>query len=99
MSLIFCEMTLTMTLTGRPAAATIIDRFMPLVRGGGNASDREAPVASQRISMNSSLFAYVGPETLVPAASIIAAVVGGLLAFGRVIFGYFRRAIAYVLRK
>ena len=30
-----------------------------------------------------SLFAYIGPETIVPATSVIAAVGGFLLAFGR----------------
>lgn len=45
------------------------------------------------------LIAYVGPETLVPAASIVAAVIGGLLAFGRVIFRSLRKAVSCVLRR
>ena len=45
------------------------------------------------------LLAYVGPETLVPAASILAAVIGGLLAFGRVIFRSLRKAVGYVFRR
>lgn len=45
------------------------------------------------------LLGYVGPETLVPAASVIAAIIGGLLAFGRVIFRFLRKAIGYVFRR
>jgi hypothetical protein len=33
--------------------------------------------------MDGVLFSYLGPETIVPAASVIATIVGGLLAFGR----------------
>lgn len=33
-----------------------------------------------------SLFAYIGPETIVPATSVLAAIGGFLLAFGRSLF-------------
>ena len=45
------------------------------------------------------VLAYVGPETLVPAASVLAAIIGGLLAFGRVIFRSFRKVVSYVFRR
>ena len=40
------------------------------------------------------LFAYIGPETMMPVASIIAAVAGVFMMFGRNVMGFFR----YMLR-
>jgi hypothetical protein len=36
------------------------------------------------------LFAYFGPETMMPVASIIAAVAGVAMMFGRSVFAFFR---------
>ncbi len=46
--------------------------------------------------MHLPLFGYVGPETLVPLASGLAAVIGGLLAFGRTGWSLCFRAIRYL---
>ena len=51
------------------------------------------------MNIHSVLLGYVGPETLVPAASVIAAIIGGLLAFGRVIFRSLRKAVGFVFRR
>jgi hypothetical protein len=49
------------------------------------------------------LLAYLGPETFIPALSVIAGVVGLLLAFGKnvwaVVAKAFRRLVTVVLRK
>jgi hypothetical protein len=37
------------------------------------------------------LFAYFGPETMMPVASIIAAAAGVVMMFGRSILGFFRK--------
>jgi len=42
--------------------------------------------------------AYVGPETLVPAASIVAMILGGLLAFGRTGWRWICGAFRFLLR-
>ena len=48
------------------------------------------------MSLPPTLFAYLGPETFIPLASIVAAIVGGMLAFGnhlrRIFVGLFKRA-------
>jgi hypothetical protein len=38
------------------------------------------------------LFAYLGPDTLLPLTSVIAAVAGGFLMFGRGVIGVIRSA-------
>jgi hypothetical protein len=43
------------------------------------------------------LFAYIGPEVMMPMASIITGIVGVFLMFGRNIGVFFRRAIRSVL--
>jgi hypothetical protein len=37
------------------------------------------------------LFAYLGPETMMPVASVIAAVAGVVMMFGRTVVGFGRR--------
>ncbi len=39
------------------------------------------------------LFAYVGPETMLPLASILAGVVGVLLMFGRSVLMFGRKVV------
>ena len=51
------------------------------------------------MNMDVAILAYVGPETLVPAASVLAAVIGGLLAFGRQFFRLFCKASCYIFRR
>ena len=53
----------------------------------------------QMMNMGVAILAYVGPETLVPAASVLAAVIGGLLAFGRQFFRLFCKASCYIFRR
>jgi hypothetical protein len=45
------------------------------------------------------LLAYVGPETLLPLASILAAVGGALLFAWRWVAGFFRRCWHFILRR
>ncbi|NLX95652.1 MAG: hypothetical protein GXY83_05710 [Rhodopirellula sp.] len=47
--------------------------------------------------MQSTLLGYIGPETLVPAASALAAIIGGLLAFGRTGWSWSLRAVRFCL--
>ena len=42
------------------------------------------------------LFAYFGPETMMPVASVIAAAVGMVMMFGRSIVGYGRSLVERV---
>jgi hypothetical protein len=42
------------------------------------------------------LFAYIGPETMMPVASIIAAVVGVFMMFGRTVLMFGRRVVRRV---
>ena len=42
------------------------------------------------------LFAYVGPETMLPVASAVAAAAGVLLMFGRSVFGFARGLVRRV---
>ena len=46
-----------------------------------------------------SLLAYIGPETIVPATSALAAIGGALLLFGRQIVHFFRRTFTAVFRR
>ena len=39
------------------------------------------------------LFSYIGPETMMPVASIIAAVAGVFMMFGRSVTGFCRRMV------
>ena len=48
---------------------------------------REAPV----------LFAYIGPETMLPLASVVMAAVGGVLMFGRNALAFGRNLVRRVL--
>ncbi len=45
------------------------------------------------------VFGYVGPETLVPAASALAAIIGGFLAFGRTGWLLCRRGFRLLFRR
>lgn len=45
------------------------------------------------------LFAYFGPETVMPIASILAAVGGAFLMFGRNILYFFKRMFRGVVSK
>ncbi len=51
------------------------------------------------MNINMTVLSYVGPETLVPAASVLATILGGLLLFGRMLLRYARRAVCFVLRR
>ena len=42
------------------------------------------------------LFSYIGPETMMPVASIIAAVAGVFMMFGRNVTGFCRRMLRRV---
>jgi hypothetical protein len=42
------------------------------------------------------LFAYIGPETMMPVASVIAAVAGVAMMFGRTIVGFGRKVVRRV---
>jgi hypothetical protein len=42
------------------------------------------------------LFAYIGPETMMPVASVIAAVAGVFLMFGRSVIGFGRGLVRRV---
>jgi hypothetical protein len=50
-------------------------------------------------TMFSPLFAYFGPETLMPVASIVGAVGGVIMIFGRSIFRMASGAMGVLLRK
>lgn len=39
------------------------------------------------------IVAYLGPDTMMPVASTVAAVAGGVLMFGRTIWGWMRRLV------
>lgn len=43
------------------------------------------------------LFSYIGPETMMPVASVIAAVAGVFMMFGRTVMGYGRGLVRRVL--
>ena len=45
------------------------------------------------------LLAYVGPETMMPVASVIAAVAGVFMMFGRNVMSFGRRVVRTVLRR
>ena len=44
-------------------------------------------------------FLYLGPETIMPLASILATVIGVILVFWRFIVGFIKRVVRKVLRK
>lgn len=45
------------------------------------------------------IFTYLGPETIMPLASILATIVGAILIFWRFIVGAIKRLIRFILRK
>jgi hypothetical protein len=45
------------------------------------------------------LFAYIGPETMMPVASVIAAVAGVVLMFGRNVMAFGRKVFRGILPK
>jgi hypothetical protein len=45
------------------------------------------------------IFLYLGPETVMPLASILAGIVGVLLIFWRFAFGFAKRSFRFVIRK
>jgi hypothetical protein len=45
------------------------------------------------------LFAYIGPETMMPVASVIAAVAGVVLMFGRNVVSFGRNVFRSILPK
>ncbi len=51
------------------------------------------------MNINMMVLSYVGPETLVPAASVLATIIGGLLLFGRTLLRYARKALCLVFRR
>ncbi len=51
------------------------------------------------MNVNMMVLSYVGPETLVPAASVLATVIAALLLFGRTLLRYARKALCCVLRR
>jgi len=46
-----------------------------------------------------SLFAYVGPETVLPVASFLASIVGVLLIFGRNTWALAKRSVLFLFRR
>ena len=45
------------------------------------------------------MFFYLGPNTVMPLASLLAAIVGIVLIFWRFIFGFFRKSFRRLVRK
>lgn len=45
------------------------------------------------------VFTYLGPETIMPLASILATIVGVILIFWRFIIGFIKRLIRFILRR
>ena len=37
------------------------------------------------------LFAYIGPETMLPVTSVVAAIIGGFMIFGRTVIMFVKR--------
>ena len=42
------------------------------------------------------LFSYIGPETMLPVTSVIAAIMGGFMIFGRTVWNFSRRMVRRV---
>ena len=49
--------------------------------------------------MNQLLLAYLGPETVLPIASALAAIVGALMIVWRYLLIFLRKAFRFVVRK
>jgi site-specific recombinase len=75
-------------------AKTEEDEFMVFMVPMHTAAAGIAAVKSGAILIQTLL--YLGPETVMPLASILAAIVGVLLLFWRLIFGFFKRIFKYL---
>jgi hypothetical protein len=67
-------------------------KFDPSVHGS-NSLESSSTIRYEVFRM---LFAYFGPETMMPVASVIAAAVGMVMMFGRSIVGYGRSLVERV---
>lgn len=45
------------------------------------------------------LLGYIGPDTMLPLASVLAAIVGAVLAFGKTLLMYLRRFVQLFVPK
>jgi hypothetical protein len=53
-------------------------------------------VDSPEIFQNQGSVSYVGPETMLPITSVIAAIMGGIMIFGRTVWNFGRKVVRRV---